>query len=200
MENILCTSLAEIGISVSDFADVCERCSRRNELSHAVVNQILSMDDFLIFKKLMVKRNLELELEAIQAFREDQIGEEEMEELVTQLMELSILYKEEEVEQADLDAAIAISTALHKEHVRLINIYDKSAEDASLDERNASLDERNAQRNSLERLEDEKHNVLDFQQKNKQVLQETAITYKELHKKARARCLQRNIIILHCFL
>ncbi|CCI47218.1 unnamed protein product [Albugo candida] len=184
MENILCTSLAEIGISVSDFADVCERCSRRNELSHAVVNQILSMDDFLIFKKLMVKRNLELELEAIQAFREDQIGEEEMEELVTQLMELSILYKEEEVEQADLDAAIAISTALHKEHVRLINIYDKSAEDASLDERNASLDERNAQRNSLERLEDEKHNVLDFQQKNKQVLQETAITYKELHKKA----------------
>lgn len=193
MENILCTSLAEIGISVSDFADVCERCSRRNELSHAVVNQILSMDDFLIFKKLMVKRNLELELEAIQAFREDQIGEEEMEELVTQLMELSILYKEEEVEQADLDAAIAISTALHKEHVRLINIYDKSAEDAS-------LDERNAQRNSLERLEDEKHNALDFQQKNKQVLQETAITYKELHKKARARCLQRNIIILHCFL
>ncbi|KAL0583491.1 hypothetical protein ABG067_006609 [Albugo candida] len=153
LENILCTSLAEIGISVSDFADVCERCSRRNELSHAVVNQILSMDDFLIFKKLMVKRNLELELEAIQAFREDQIGEEEMEELVTQLMELSILYKEEEVEQADLDAAIAISTALHKEHVRLINIYDKSAEDAS-------LDERNAQRNSLERLEDEKHNAI----------------------------------------
>ena len=179
MESILCNSLAEIGISVSDFAEVCERCSRRNELSHEIVNQILSMDDFLIFKKLMIKRNLELELEAIQAFRETE-EEDDLDDLEAQLMELSILYKQEEVEQADLEAAIAISSALHQEHIRLINIQDKVAKDDS-------LGSKLAQRKSLERLDDEKQNVIEFQQRNKESLQETVNTSKELHKKAKLR-------------
>ncbi len=41
----------------------------RREVNRTVFDQIMAVDDFLTFKKLMVKRNMELELEAVEALR-----------------------------------------------------------------------------------------------------------------------------------
>lgn len=134
VESVLCSNLAEIGLTASDFADVCERSRQSSDISMEVVNQILAMDDFLTFKKLMIKRNLELELEAIKALREETLDFMEAggtmdHEMETHFMELSILYKQEEMEQAELESAIAMSIAVQEEQLRLASVASKAAED-----------------------------------------------------------------------
>uniref|UniRef100_K3XC66 Cilia- and flagella-associated protein 36 n=1 Tax=Globisporangium ultimum (strain ATCC 200006 / CBS 805.95 / DAOM BR144) TaxID=431595 RepID=K3XC66_GLOUD len=131
VEGVLGSSLAEIGITSSDFAEICERSRSVSDISMEVVNQILAMDDFLTFKKLMVKRNLELELEAIKALREEAIDAVDMDtsDMESHFMELSILYKQEEMEQAELESAIAMSIAVQEEQLRLASVASKSAED-----------------------------------------------------------------------
>lgn len=134
VESVMCSNLAEIGLTASDFADVCERSRQSSDISMEVVNQILAMDDFLTFKKLMIKRNLELELEAIKALREETLDFVEASgtmdhEMETHFMELSILYKQEEMEQAELESAIAMSIAVQEEQLRLASVASKAAED-----------------------------------------------------------------------
>ncbi|OWZ12456.1 hypothetical protein PHMEG_00014375 [Phytophthora megakarya] len=134
VESVLGSHLAEMGLAASDFATICEkqRDSERagsvsDGVSVDVVNQILAMDDFLSFKKLMVKRNLELELEAIKELREEVIEDEH--DLEAQFMELSVLYKQEEMEQAELEEAIAMSMVVQGEQLRLASVAAKIAED-----------------------------------------------------------------------
>ncbi|RLN46699.1 hypothetical protein BBJ28_00019354 [Nothophytophthora sp. Chile5] len=136
VETVLGSHLAEMGLAAADFAAICER-QRDDEraaggsvsdgVSADVVNQILAMDDFLSFKKLMVKRNLELELEAIKELREE-VAEDEH-DLEAQFMELSVLYKQEEMEQAELEAALAMSMSVQGEQLRLASVAAKVAED-----------------------------------------------------------------------
>ncbi|KAG7393098.1 hypothetical protein PHYPSEUDO_012434 [Phytophthora pseudosyringae] len=136
VESVLGSHLAEMGLAASDFAAICEkqRDSERaaggsvsDGVSADVVNQILAMDDFLSFKKLMVKRNLELELEAIKELREEVTEDEH--DLEAQFMELSVLYKQEEMEQAELEAALAMSMVVQGEQLRQASVAAKVAED-----------------------------------------------------------------------
>ncbi|CEG47547.1 Uncharacterized conserved protein [Plasmopara halstedii] len=115
IENVLGSHLAELGLAATDFAALY------------VINQILAMDDFLSFKRLMIKRNLELELKAIKKLREE--GLEDEHDLETQFMELSVLYKQEEMEQVELDAALAMSMVVQGERLRPVSVATKVAED-----------------------------------------------------------------------
>jgi hypothetical protein len=66
VERLLVQQLAEIGISAEDFAKACEVAIAGQRDAHKVVlDQIFACDDFRVFKKLMVKRNIQLELEAM---------------------------------------------------------------------------------------------------------------------------------------
>ncbi|KAG2827945.1 hypothetical protein JG687_00004359 [Phytophthora cactorum] len=133
VENVLGSHLAEMGLAATDFAAICEKQreaaggSVSDGVSADVVNQILAMDDFMSFKKLMVKRNLELELEAIKELREEVTEDEH--DLEAQFMELSVLYKQEEMEQAELEAALAMSMVVQGEQLRLASVAAKGAED-----------------------------------------------------------------------
>ncbi|KAG6971721.1 hypothetical protein JG688_00004320 [Phytophthora aleatoria] len=133
VENVLGSHLAEMGLAATDFAAICEKQreaaggSVSDGVSADVVNQILAMDDFMSFKKLMVKRNLELELEAINELREEVTEDEH--DLEAQFMELSVLYKQEEMEQAELEAALAMSMVVQGEQLRLASVAAKGAED-----------------------------------------------------------------------
>jgi hypothetical protein len=131
VENVLCTNLAELGLTPSDFAEICERSRSSSDISIEVVTQILAMDDFLTFKKLMIKRNLELELEAIKALKEeteDATGNA-IYNMEAHFMELSVLYKQEEMEQAELESALALSLSVQEERLRLATVASKAAED-----------------------------------------------------------------------
>lgn len=56
--------LSGMGIEPEEFVQVCESDSGGN-LNEFVFNSILSVDDFLSFKKMMVKRNCELNVQAM---------------------------------------------------------------------------------------------------------------------------------------
>ncbi|KAL7689418.1 putative cilia-and flagella-associated protein [Plasmopara halstedii] len=133
IENVLGSHLAELGLAATDFAALCKKKRDvgkdfiSDSLSADVINQILAMDDFLSFKRLMIKRNLELELKAIKKLREE--GLEDEHDLETQFMELSVLYKQEEMEQVELDAALAMSMVVQGERLRPVSVATKVAED-----------------------------------------------------------------------
>ncbi|KAF0686834.1 Aste57867_21394 [Aphanomyces stellatus] len=202
VDGVLTANLAEIGITPSDFADICTKCRNSTEISMAVINQILAIDDFLTFKKLMVKRNLELELEVITAVRDEkersaelakvtlaaEAKEEAKEEQVDNddddgidysyvedyWMEMDILYKQEEMEQAELEAAIALSIAVEEERFRLASVQAKSAEDKGGHGKTGLVDVDEAER-SVRRGKEQAEEVF---KRNKEVL----ATKKEKHK------------------
>ena len=65
VERVITTELTTVGVSLEQFVEACEAARHSRDINKEVVEQILAMDDFLTFKKLMVKRNVELELEAL---------------------------------------------------------------------------------------------------------------------------------------
>lgn len=51
--------MAELGVTEEQFMDACDKASE-NPLHKKIVDQITAVDNFIAFKKLMVKRNTEL--------------------------------------------------------------------------------------------------------------------------------------------
>jgi hypothetical protein len=61
--------LSEVGIDDEVFAEACRHHRFSRDVNKSVYEQMTAMDDFLTFKKLMVRRNKELELEAVRALQ-----------------------------------------------------------------------------------------------------------------------------------
>lgn len=75
VERLLNTHLAEIGICEEDFFNVCDQAYKTKEAgSYAiqVIEKIMACGDFLTFKSIMVRRNKQLEFEAITQYLNDQ--------------------------------------------------------------------------------------------------------------------------------
>lgn len=51
--------MQELGVTEEQFMEACSRAST-NPLHKKIVDQITAVDNFIAFKKLMVKRNAEL--------------------------------------------------------------------------------------------------------------------------------------------
>lgn len=56
--------MQELGVTQEQFLDACAKASA-NPLHRKIVDQITAVDNFVAFKKLMVKRNTELNEQAI---------------------------------------------------------------------------------------------------------------------------------------
>ncbi len=82
VDNVLRERLIEFGISEKDLGDACliynEKCKESNEggaasysgkLDNSVIEQIRAMGDFQGFKNMMLKRNMELQIEAMEALK-----------------------------------------------------------------------------------------------------------------------------------
>jgi hypothetical protein len=67
VERLLEAHLGDVGMAAEDFLNVCAAARNGRALNSFVFEQILAVDDFLTFKKIMCKRNMELELEAVRA-------------------------------------------------------------------------------------------------------------------------------------
>ena len=59
--------MAELGVSDEQFVAACDKASA-NPIHKKIVDQIMAVDNFLAFKRLMVKRNQELNRQAIEMF------------------------------------------------------------------------------------------------------------------------------------
>jgi len=58
--------VGDLGVTAEQFLDVI-KAGLQNPEHKKIFEQLLLIENFVVFKKLMVKRNKQLELEAIQA-------------------------------------------------------------------------------------------------------------------------------------
>ncbi|GBG29305.1 Cilia- and flagella-associated protein 36 [Hondaea fermentalgiana] len=174
VERLLTQHLTDVGISAEDFYEACEIAYKgedATDVAQRIVSQLVACDDFLTFKAIMFKRNKELEMEALMELdaedgdsqelavvlrrssaeakegdlleRQETAALEEaiqLSEETERLKDLSILEKE----QADLEAAIALSLAVEEERLQMLANSSESKEaegkqdDSHAEEKNSS--------------------------------------------------------------
>ncbi|CAN0246783.1 unnamed protein product [Lampetra fluviatilis] len=70
VEGLLESYLQDMGISEQQLLDACSAQSVQSEHLHQVFEPVLAADDFELFKGLMVRKNIELELQALMHLQE----------------------------------------------------------------------------------------------------------------------------------
>ena len=73
VDSLLTNHLGNLNVTPEAFAEACERARYASRHNKVVFEQLMAMEDFLTFKKLMVKRNMELELEAVQMMQQESV-------------------------------------------------------------------------------------------------------------------------------
>lgn len=140
VEELLDAHLQGLQVTTEQFALFCERgLNGQSQVHRDLIGQLLSLDDFLVFKAMMVKRNAELYREAVentasaalsgseqaadpQYDHATQMAEEELaqleakrlqcEQLEAQLLEAERLEAQRRYMEAELQLAMAISKQL----------------------------------------------------------------------------------------
>jgi hypothetical protein len=69
IEALITSNLGELGITSDLFLESCENAREGRDINTTVFERLTAMDDFQTFKKIMVKRNAELQLEAMRTFK-----------------------------------------------------------------------------------------------------------------------------------
>lgn len=112
---MLLDTVSSLGITEEQFMKAVEN-GVKFENHKKVFEQLLIVENFLVFKKLMLKRNKELELEAMKA-----LEQQEASNPVNQATNARNLERKKlETEQAQLEHAIAMSLAIEEEHQKLL--------------------------------------------------------------------------------
>lgn len=101
-----------------------------NETDKKIFEQLLIVDNFLVFKKLMLKRNKELELEAMRMLEEQAMAQSKG---VTTNNTSNLKKMELEAEQAQIEHALAMSLAVEEERARMLAEEDELYQRALLE-------------------------------------------------------------------
>lgn len=97
VEAILDKFVTDLGIDPQVFVNACELASEK--IHKSIINQLLAVENFLLFKKMMIARNKQLNQEAMKHVKEQlEMMDEDLEEQA-----------EREREEAELAQAIAES-------------------------------------------------------------------------------------------
>lgn len=70
MDGVINSNLAELDVTPDVFYEACQVSRDSRDINKRVFEKLLAMEDFTVFKKIMVKRNTELQFEAMQAYKE----------------------------------------------------------------------------------------------------------------------------------
>eukprot|EP01064_Diplonema_japonicum_P025945 TRINITY_DN37370_c0_g1_i1.p1 TRINITY_DN37370_c0_g1~~TRINITY_DN37370_c0_g1_i1.p1 ORF type:complete len:480 (+),score=191.68 TRINITY_DN37370_c0_g1_i1:37-1476(+) len=128
VDGLLSQNLSDLGVSDEKFLEILGG-SDSKDLDHLVKEYLLSMDDFLTFRKMMEKRNIELELEAMTVLEEireknnagfvnpqDDDEKAQLEAAIeASVQDQDIQEKQLEMEDAELQHALAVSLAAEDE-------------------------------------------------------------------------------------
>eukprot|EP00696_Hemimastix_kukwesjijk_P011238 gnl/Hemi2/24116_TR8093_c0_g1_i1.p1 gnl/Hemi2/24116_TR8093_c0_g1~~gnl/Hemi2/24116_TR8093_c0_g1_i1.p1 ORF type:complete len:493 (-),score=200.12 gnl/Hemi2/24116_TR8093_c0_g1_i1:243-1721(-) len=74
VDSLLEGFLQDIGVSAMEFYEACRVGAERDPLNKQVFEMIMAVDDFLAFRTMMVKKNIELEMEALRAIQSELSG------------------------------------------------------------------------------------------------------------------------------
>jgi hypothetical protein len=69
VENLMTSSLGDLDVSNEIFYEALAQGRHARDINRSVFERLLAMEDFEHFKKIMVRRNLELQLEELQEYR-----------------------------------------------------------------------------------------------------------------------------------
>lgn len=69
VETLISSNLSELGITTELFLESCDKARNGRDINVNVFERLMAMEDFQTFKKLMTKRNIELQLESIRSFK-----------------------------------------------------------------------------------------------------------------------------------
>lgn len=75
VEDLIGELLAELGVDQDTFMQACAK-AEKNPLHKKIVDQIVAVDNFVAFKKLMCKRNAELNQQAMKLMVDDAVKKE----------------------------------------------------------------------------------------------------------------------------
>lgn len=87
VEELIGHLLAELGVTQEQFMEACEKAGQ-NPIHKRIVDQIVAVDNFLAFKKLMQKRNAELNQQAMKLIMKKQKEASEQKQKTEQEAEL----------------------------------------------------------------------------------------------------------------
>ena len=113
---MLLETVISLGITEEQFMKAVEN-GLKIDNHKKVFEQLLIVDNFLVFKKLMVKRNSELELEAMKALEQQEASNQNVNQSANAR---NLERKKLETEQAQLEHAIAMSLAIEEERQKLL--------------------------------------------------------------------------------
>mmetsp|Transcript_10431 Transcript_10431/g.15600 ORF Transcript_10431/g.15600 Transcript_10431/m.15600 type:complete len:350 (-) Transcript_10431:310-1359(-) len=105
IDNLMGNLCGELGISEELMAKIINM-GLKNSRDRRVFEQIIACDNFMSFKKLMVKRNKELEAEALEM-------------MGTEVPQSELQEANEQARNAEIEHAIALSMAQEEERLRL---------------------------------------------------------------------------------
>jgi hypothetical protein len=180
IEALITSNLGEVGVTVAMFYESCEKGAQSRDINRAVFERMLAMEDFSTFKRIMVKRNMELQMLALHGGdggdsdmdmtptkgpglmhtistpmspeeekdqleralsasmnsslkmgelekKLDKVENEDMEEILkNSLMEMELMHRREEMEQRELERAVAESLALEEERLETLQMEAQS--------------------------------------------------------------------------
>ena len=76
IEALLSSNLGELGVTSDFFFEACLKGRNTRDINRTVYDRMIAMDDFQTFKKIMVKRNMELQMEALKSIKENNSSSE----------------------------------------------------------------------------------------------------------------------------
>ena len=119
--------LKEFGIPDDKFLAAMQQ-GLANPSHKKIFEQLIIVDKYEVFKRMMLKRNKELELEALNEIQDQDRRENRHVDQSTNLKEIQRLNKERE--QAELELAIAESLAIEKERQKILEREEYELQEA----------------------------------------------------------------------
>jgi hypothetical protein len=119
IEALITSNLGEVGITVAMFYESCEKGRGARDINRAVFDKMTAMEDFSTFKRIMVKRNMELQMMALTGDDESSMGGMTPSKGGDRLMHTisSPMSPEEEKEQLDRALSASMNSSLKRDEI-----------------------------------------------------------------------------------
>jgi hypothetical protein len=118
VETLIDSNLCELGINNIMFLESCEKARHTRDINSTVFERLLAMEDFQTFKKIMTKRNTELNIESMKSISS-----------FTPIMSRSIKMEESKSKNEFKDGSSGVNNFLENDDLldpELLNAYKES--------------------------------------------------------------------------